>query len=237
MLGNNHQPLRGNKMKRHNAQNFFNYALCSLGLITVGTLVAAPCFAVTPAAYLENAQVFATGKKFQAFRVPTVDSTGKVQYYNVTVDLNVLADGKIDSTKATISSVLSPNFAANKFIPGTYTDGQYATCTITTTVLQGGRTEAAMSCKNTDGDVLQANWITGLIPGHPFELSLKDAAIDKIPGYSNYSWGKIANAYSFWNCTSFDNEIISARQIGNTLSIGNYKSDNQQDCGVNLTKK
>ncbi len=225
-------------MKRHNAQNFFNYALCSLGLITVGTLVAAPCFAVTPAAYLENAQVFATGKKFQAFRVPTVDSTGKVQYFDVTIDLNVLANGSINKTTAAINSVVSPNFAANKFIAGTYVYND-ATCTLVTTVLQGGRTEVVFSCKDYNGKInFQANWITGLISGHPFELDLRAAGIDKLAYYNNYSWGEVANtAGNSWENCFNTSDIISARQIGNTLSIGNYGNVNKQECAVNLTKK
>lgn len=217
--------------------HFTNNALRSLGLITVGTLLSTPGFAVTPAAYLESAQVFATGKKIQAFRVPTVDVDGKIKYYNLTINLNVLNDGTIDTVAANIDTVLSLNFSANKFIAGTYIDGLGSTCTLVTTVLQGGRTEAAFSCKHTNGHSLQANWVTGLVPGHPFELSLKAAGINLIPAYSNYSWGKVANSSTtWWGCMNA-NEIISARQIGNTLALGGYDLSNKQNCGVNLTKK
>lgn len=212
--------------------------LITLGFAAVGSLLASPSFAATPKAYLENAQVFATGKKIQAFRVPTTDIDGKVKYYDLTIDLNILDDGKIDTVAASIKAALSPNFAANKFIAGTYVDGLGATCTVVTTVLQGGRTEAAMSCKHTNGHTIQANWVTGLIKGHPFELELKAAKIDLIPAYSNYSWGKVANSTtSFWWGCMGANEILSARQNGTTLSLGGYNSSNQQACGVNLTKK
>jgi hypothetical protein len=108
---------------------------------------------------------------------------------------------------------------------------------VVTTVLLGGRTEVAFSCKNTGGGIFQANWVTGLIPGHPFELDLKAAGINTISAYSNYSWGKSANGNNYWwGCIS-PNQIISARQIGGTLAIGGYGNDKIQDCGVNLTKK
>jgi hypothetical protein len=161
-----------------------------------------------------------------------------VQYYNLTIGLNVLADGKIDTSAATITSVLSPNYDANKFIAGTYVDAYGTRCTVVTTVLQGGRTEASFSCKTTDNHVFQANWVTGLIPGHPFELELRDASIQSISGYGNYSWGKIANSDSWWWGGQYaPSGIISARQIGNTLAIGLYGDDNVQDSGVNLTKQ
>jgi hypothetical protein len=218
--------------------NCFNSILQSFGLITVCALISAPSFAVTPSAQLENAQVYATGNKFQAFRVPTVDANGKVQYYDLSVDLNVLSNGKINPVSAVIKSALSPNTLSNKFIPGIYSDGNGATCTVVTAVLQGGRTEAAMSCKYANGYNLQANWITGLIPGHPFELDLKTAKINLVPAYSNYSWGKVANStnFYFWGCI-IANGILSVRQIGNTLSLGGYGAGNKQLCGVNMTKK
>ncbi|BBL74602.1 hypothetical protein [Methylomagnum ishizawai] len=213
----------------------------SLDLITVGVMavLATPSFAATPAASLENAQVFATGQKIQAFRVPTIDATGKVKYYNLTIDLNVLDDGTVDTTSATITSSSPLPVLSNKFIAGTYTDGQGATCTVVTTVLQGGRTQAAFSCKTSNGYTLQATWVTGLIPGHPFELDLKAAGIDKLGSYSNFSWGKVSNTTNngdWWGCMS-PNDIISASQVGNTLSIGGYQNGNTQKCGVNLTKK
>ncbi|ASF47807.1 hypothetical protein [Methylovulum psychrotolerans] len=153
------------------------------------------------------------------------------------IDLSVLSDGKIDTTNAKVTIGLSPNLPANTFIPGTYIDGQGATCTVVTTVLQGGRTEAALSCSGDFGYTFQANWVTGIILGHPYELDLRAAGIDKLSSYTNYSWGKVANSsYGWWGCMDA-NDIVSARQIGNTLAIGGYNTANLKKCGVNLTKK
>nr|VFK17796.1 MAG: hypothetical protein BECKLPF1236B_GA0070989_11255 [Candidatus Kentron sp. LPFa] len=218
-------------------KRMIHVALRSLGFATAGFLLATSGFAASPAAHLEKAQVFATGNKIQAFRVPTVDAGEKTQYYDLTIELDVSNDGAIGAT-ATIDTVVSPNFAANKFIAGTYEDGYGATCTVATTVLQGGRMEAILSCKSAAKNKFQANWITGLIPGHPFEPDLKAAGIDKLASYSNYSWGKIGNLtnYEWWGCMH-TNEIISALQVGEVITIGDYKDSNTQKCGVNLTKK
>nr|VFK19325.1 MAG: hypothetical protein BECKLFY1418C_GA0070996_105618 [Candidatus Kentron sp. LFY] len=220
-----------------NTKRMIHVALRSLGFITVGFLLATSGFAASPAAHLENAQVFATGNKIQAFRVPTVDADEKTQYYDLTIELDVSNDGTIGATAA-INTVVSPNFAANKFIAGTYEEGS-ATCTVATTVLQGGRMEAALSCiGGSFGSKLEANWVTGLIPGHPFELDLKAAGIDKLASYSDYSWGKVANTGNdnrWWGCM-LRNDIISARQVGENLIIGGYKDSNTQQCGANLAK-
>ncbi len=226
--------------RQHKTHDFFNYALRGLGFIAVGSLLAAPSFAATPTAYLENAQVFATGKKIQAFRVPTTDVDGKVKYYNLTIDLNVLNDGTIDTVAADINAVLSPTVSSLKFISGNYSDGSGTACTVATSTLQGGRMEVSLSCKRGSSYYIQAGAVSGLIAGHPFELDLKAAGIDKIPGYGNYAWGKIAtaynNGYSWWDCMG-TNDIISARQVGNTIAISGYDTGNTLKCGVVLTKK
>nr|VFK59814.1 MAG: hypothetical protein BECKUNK1418G_GA0071005_10098 [Candidatus Kentron sp. UNK]VFK70111.1 MAG: hypothetical protein BECKUNK1418H_GA0071006_10248 [Candidatus Kentron sp. UNK] len=221
-----------------NTKRMIHVTLRGLGFTTAGFLLATSGFAAPPAAHLENAQVFATGNKIQVFRVPTVDADEKTQYYDLTIELDVSNDGAIGAAAA-INTVVSPNFAANKFIAGTYEDGNLATCTVATTILQGGRMEAALSCGGGGGSRLQASWITGLIPGHPFELDLKAAGIDKLASYSNYSWGKIGNipyGERWWGCMRPD-EIISATQVGEVITIGDYKDSNTQKCSVNLTKK
>ncbi len=103
--------------------------------------------AAVPTAFLENAEVIATGKQIRAFRVPTKDVNGNVKYYDLTINLNVAADGKFGTTAASIVSALSPTVLANQFIAGTYIDNMGATCTLSTSVLNGGRTEVSLTCK------------------------------------------------------------------------------------------
>lgn len=205
---------------------------------TAVTLVAPVAFAATPKAFLEQAQVFATGKRVQAFRVPTTDSNGKKRYFDVTVDLTILEDGSVDTNGASVKAIRSKNFASNKFIAGTYKDNFGATCTVVTNVLKGGRTEASISCVNGSAS-FQANWFTGGVSGHPFELELTAAGVDQLGSFDQFSWGKVGNTAfgnDWWGCMDA-NDILSARQIGSTLAIGGYEKGNVQNCGVNLIKQ
>ncbi len=216
--------------------NILGYRLYHLVVMVLGVFIASPSFAATPTAYLENAQIFATGKQFQAFRVPTVDSDGKVKYYNLTIDLDVLSDGTINSLP-TLASEIALTTSSNKFIPGTYSDGLGTTCTVVTTVLPGGRTEAAISCSRCCTAHLQANWITGPASKHPFEVQLRAAGIDKLSYYNNYSWGIVGNGDgNWWGCID-PNDVISAGQIGNTLVIAGFNTANVQKCAVNMAKQ
>jgi hypothetical protein len=139
----------------------------------------------------------------------------------------------------TIAFSENPKAPSNKFIDGTYIDNEGLTCTLDTSDLSDGRVEAAISCLDKNGKrIFPATWVTGVIPGHLFELDLKNAGIDKISGHTNYSWGKVGsiNHYSVWGCFN-TNHIISARQIRKTLSLTNYQSGNKALCAINLTKK
>jgi hypothetical protein len=125
---------------------------------------------------------------------------------------------------------------SNRFIDGTYTDNNGSICTLETSELNDGRTEAALSCLKDGKPSLSATWATGQISGHPFELDLKAAGIDKISGYKNYSWGKVGNGNGGLNCFS-TSYIMSARQVRKTLSLSSYRNINTVNCGVNLIKK
>ncbi len=126
--------------------------------------------------------------------------------------------------------------AANQFITGLYTADQGGRkCTVTTGKLLGGRVEVAMSCEG-DG-AMSASWATGPIKGHPFELDLRGAEIDKIPGHENYSWGKVASSphYAWWSCF-FTGKVMSARQVGSSIALSCYEK-NIQKGGVTLVKQ
>lgn len=207
--------------------------------IAVGILFPAIGLAVTPTAYLERSEVIATGKQVRAYRVPTRDIVGKIRYYDLVINLSVLDDGKIATSASSITPTLSPSVLSNQFVPGTYTDNQGTTCIVNTSVLNGGRVEVALSCKESSY-IFTANWASGAIGGHPLELDLVQTGIDKIPGYGNYSWGKVGatSNVSWWDCFySGGGDIISARQVGNTLSVYNYRTDNMVNCGINLIKQ
>jgi hypothetical protein len=51
---------------------------------------------------MQNAQIIGDGKQIKAYRVPTQDSKGNIRYYDLTVNLNVLSSGKIDTKKSSV---------------------------------------------------------------------------------------------------------------------------------------
>lgn len=198
--------------------------------------------ASTPTAYLERSQIIGTGNQIKVYRLPTTNSNGVVDYYDVTINLNPATIGKPKST-AKVTTSPAPEWYTNEFIPGTYSEGigsHEVNCTVTTAILNGGRMEVALACKEKSGSgTFSGGALSGLISGHPFELDLLAAGIDKIPGYSNYSWGKVGYTwgnYNWWGCLS-TGDIMSARQVGNTLVLSGYGDGNEQKCGVSLLKQ
>ncbi len=199
--------------------------------------------ATTPQAYVERSEIVGAGKQVFLYRIPTTDSNGAVKYYDATVTLKLLNTGKISG--ATVISSLSPNVMSHHFMPGTYTDAAGGvTCTVNATTLNGGREQAAMFCVDKDRDTLTANWITGLIAGHPFELDLTAAKIGDIPGYDNFAWGKfgtVSGNYTsgtsgvWWHCMN-NADIISATQVGDMIQLSGYDRGNTQVCGTTLLK-
>jgi len=123
----------------------------------------------------------------------------------------------------------------NNFVAGAYKDPEGHPCTVSTSYLPDGRQEGAVSCNRSNAYFITASWSSGDIAGHPFELDLRAAGIDLIPGYRDYSWGRIGSSdITWWNCFA-TNGVISARQVGNQLTLTNYINDNIANCGVTLT--
>ncbi len=206
--------------------------------VILGALLPSLAHAATPTAYLEQAKVVATGKTIRAYRVPTKDVDGKTKYYDLTATFNVLDSGQIDTTTSTIVSKVSPNFAPNAFIPGTYKNqGGDTTCTLGTTVLNGGRMQAALNCVKGVADI-NINWITGPIIGHPFQIELLAAGSDKIPANADFTWGKvILSNNSYWFGCMSTTDITSATQVGGTIQLFGYNQGNTQACGTTLFKQ
>lgn len=192
--------------------------------------------AATPAVYLERGQTQASGNQVRSFNVPTTDSNGMIRYFDVTVDLNVLDNGRLGPSAA-VAAVASPKkVVTNLFTPGKYVDAIGNECTVGVGTMPSGRQETSLSCSGTSG-IWNATWDNGDIAGHPFELQLRAAGIDQIPGYNNYAWGidgLTTNAYA--GCF-YTNDIVGARQVGNQIVVSRYGAVNTSTCGNTLTMK
>jgi hypothetical protein len=211
--------------------NTDGYGPWSSGLPFTVTLSSGPAF-------LENSQVIATGNQISVYRVPTKDGSGNVQYYNLTIRLSVLANGQFQPS-ASVDSIVSPTLLTNQFVAGTYQstyDG--GSCRVITSFLNSGRMQVDLSCTKSSYTLL-ATWVTGPIAGHIFELELKNAGIDQLAAYQDYSWGKVTastSSYYVWDCFT-TGRIISAKQAGDTIVLSLYYPGNTQKCGNNLVKQ
>ena len=191
----------------------------------------------TPTAYLERAEIIASGSQVNVYRVPTTNSAGEVQYFDLTVKFGVLGTGKFKKS-ATVTSVSVPDFEALGFIPGTYSDGKGGTCTMGVSAAAGGRAAGALACRDKDGNaVFNANWFTGPVAGHPLESDLVHAGIDKISGAQNVAWGNGTGALGgtwAYGCFYGDGNVISVHQAGDVLGINNFDTDSVINCNYSF---
>jgi len=204
-------------------------------LILAAGLASAAGFAAAQTAYLERAQVLAAGTQIQTFRLPTKPATGAIKYWDMTIVVELDSKGK--PAGVMLSSVVpSPKITASDFLAGEYLDPFGTPCTVTTGMLDGGRQEVAYSCKTSGNSVNSGSAVNGPLLGHPFEVNLLAAGMDKISGFENSAWGKVgySSISTFWSCFR-TNSLISARQVGSQLVLNNFGDDNLTDCGITLT--
>jgi hypothetical protein len=208
--------------------------------VVLGAFLPSILSAATPTAYLERSKVIATGRQIKAYSVPTKDEDGTIRYYDITINLPILANGKPRVT-APVISVPSPRVRVNEFVPGTYTGGG-ASCTLLSSPF-GARTEVVLNC-TFNGYNFSATWYTGPIAGHPYQIELENASIDTLPRsvIENFAWGKVGNTDNrYWwnNCILYNtslNDILAIRQVNNRLTFHNYRKDNISDCQVDLIR-
>lgn len=202
-------------------------------------LLAAPLsHAQSSEVFIQNAKTFGAGNTLYMYGLPVKNAVdGKVSYWDAQIVLEAAPDtGK--PNKATFASVVkSPPLKKSEFVPGTYASGN-ATCSLVGSPFIG-RTQFDFSCVNTSGLHYIGVWYTGPITGHPEEVRLRAAKLDQIPGSSEYSWGKTAYAggASPWFGCFNEPELMALRQVGDTLTMINFGSDDVEDCRVQLIKQ
>lgn len=202
------------------------------GLIGLVALAALPALAAPPQiGYLEKAQIQASGAQIRAFGVPSTALDGSIKYWDVTIDLTIDTAGKPNPT-ATVTSIKKVSVKSNLLVAGTYVDSVGGTCKIINGTLTGGRVESDITC--TKGSYrFDLATVNGAISGHPYEIELKAAGVDKLPSFGDSGWGVVGYAYGY-TCFGL-NHVSSARQVGTQVVLTNYVNDTTVNCSLTLT--
>lgn len=88
---------------------------------------------------MEKSANYTFGNEVRAFRVPTTDSAGKINYYDVVIKLTVGQTGVIASTaNVTATNSLNPPTSVS-ILPDTYKASDGTVCTATNFTLTSGR--------------------------------------------------------------------------------------------------
>ena len=208
--------------------------------LSSATLLALPLSALAQSneAFVEKAKIVGGGNVIHLYGLPGKDSTGKIKYWDTTITLEIGANGKPTGNSATVS-VPQAKAKSTEFVPGAYVDaiGTYS-CQLDNSPFNG-RTEFDLHCTEVaNGRTYTMTWFTGLIAGHPWEADLVAAGLDTLPGNEEYAWGKTLfdSSVTFGPCFN-DPELLSARQVGDTVTLVNYGADKVFDCQISLTRQ
>ncbi|HEX4509983.1 MAG TPA: hypothetical protein VH328_07895 [Burkholderiaceae bacterium] len=219
-----------------------SFEVALAGLRKCGAWALAPLALVASASvcaqtsYLDQAETFALGAKYQSFRVPTTDASGNVGYWDVNVQITVDATGKPSST-ASVVATKSPKFKGNKVIGGSYLDPSGDACTVTAVIANSGRQHGLVSCTGGMSANISADWFNGPLVGNFYEAELEAAGIDKLSDWQDFAWGEVGYTYlneKAWTCFQTPG-IVSASQVGTKLSLSFFGSSNVPICSMTLT--
>ena len=194
-------------------------------------LVLVPAISLAePHAMLEKGQTFALDSKIRGFQIPTVDSTGEIKYYDLTVTLNVNADGTLNPI-ADVAANPSPSIKTRALVPGTYksTNGS-VTCKVTNITLTDGRIQSFLTCPPT-ASKFELSVASGKVAaGHPFLSELTAGGIPKRSDVGTQTWGVVTSGdFIVGSCGDiyglYDaNTPIGAKTDGKTLILSAYRN-------------
>jgi len=199
---------------------------------TVGVTLATPAHAQEATEFFsQNAQPVLLGDKLYLYSLPTRNADGKVQYWDVVLDLDANEKGKPNKAAMTVSE-RAEKIKFKQFVSGTYVEANSGRqCELVTSAF-GGRQEAQMNCYNDAGaEVYTYQWYTGPIAGNVWEPEFIAAGLDTISGAEEFAWGKMTHeaAASSDTCASVGH-LVSARQTGGQVSVVNYRDDTVANC-------
>jgi hypothetical protein len=206
-------------------------AMFALTLTATWTLVAraggrdesTPPPALTPPyALFQNATITGSGNSINVTQLPVVTKNGTanmVTYDNVTIQLDVAADGTLTVSSGYPQITPAARNIVSAFRAGTY-DAPASTNPITVSgpaTTTGGATEWSIAAQTSScQDVTSAAWYVGPLTSSPYYARVK-AAGTPLSGFS-YGVGSGSCAGGDWG----NNSLMGFAQVGNQLTIFSF---------------
>ncbi|WP_394753622.1 hypothetical protein [Crenothrix sp.] len=181
----------------------------------------------TPRVMLEKAQTYALDNQVKGFQVPTIDNTGKIKYYDISIKLTVKNDGSFNPLPS-FTAKPSISISTRSILPGTYKEVGGDVCKVTNIMLSNGRVQSFFTCPS-----FEFSLATGPITvDHPDFAALTAAEIQKKPDVTTQTWGAITNGhFDLTTCSPYSGTgfldvggPIGAKTDGKTLVLSAYSS-------------
>jgi hypothetical protein len=209
---------------------------CSV-LITLAAInLVPPRVEAQPRALLQLGTPQGLGNNLGITRIPVLDGSGVVKYYDVTIAFSVDSAGRLTINPSATKIALSPNLAVGAFVPGVYNGGPSG-CEHTVGapgIAGGGRIAGSIADSNCGlfSLIFNASWVSGPITGHPNEAVLRAAGIS----FQGYSWGILGDVGQDWQNFGWSpGDIVGVIQAGKQLIIHNFGNDNKEDTSATFT--
>ncbi|WP_394753623.1 hypothetical protein [Crenothrix sp.] len=199
-----------------------------------------------PHAMLEKAKTYALDSQVRAFQVPTVDNTGKIKYYDMTINLTVKNDGSPNPIASVVAKP-SPIINAKAIVAGTYksvVDG--TVCKAINMTLTNGRIQSFFTCPEFEFSLATG----GVTATHPYFPILNSNGITKRSDINTQAWGNVTSITSTDTYRLIDTFhidrcksgwIIGAKTDGKTLILSAYgngiNGDGSFQCTATFTKQ
>lgn len=207
-------------MNRFNCRNFT--VLACLSALTPSITLA------EPTVMLEKSQAYILDNQLRAFQVPTEDSSGKVQYFDITVTLSVNDDGTLNPV-ADVAADPSRTIETRALVPGAYKSVDGGTvCKFTNITLTNGRIQSFVTCSWT-GTKSELSFASGNISAeHPNYAELNASRVNKRTDVRTQTWGIVTNGdFKVGTCGRFDTgQPIGIKTDGNNLIMSVYNTKN-----------
>lgn len=208
-------------------------------LALAAATLAGTALAATPTAMLEKSQSYAHDNVVRAFAVPTQDASGKIKFYDVTIELTVNNNGIIDPL-ADVTATVSPAIKTRVVPPGAYKASDGTICNVTNMTLSNGRIQSFFACAEETGTAFEFSVATGTISsGHPYLTFLQGKGLDKLTDAATYTWGRVTNGYfDVGGCGNFNTAYaVGAKTDGSVLNLTIYYTSTDQRCQASFTKQ